>query len=60
MNDEKERKVKIQKKEREKIISIISRVLNTEERVIFAYLSGSFINEDFFKDIDVFIYTNDD
>lgn len=61
MGNEKERKVaKIRKNEREKIISTISKVLNTEESVIFAYLSGSFINEDFFEDIDVFIYVKDD
>lgn len=60
MGNEKERKVKISRNGREKIISIISKVLNTEERVIFAYLSGSFINEDFFEDIDIFVYTNDD
>ncbi len=45
--------------DREKIINTISRVLEREKKVIFAYLSGSFVKEEFFEDIDIFIYGKD-
>ncbi len=47
------------KVDREKVINTISRVLEREEKVIFAYLSGSFVKEEFFEDIDIFIYGKD-
>lgn len=42
------------------ITSLISRILNQDERVIFAYLYGSFVSDTFFRDIDVFVYIRKD
>jgi predicted nucleotidyltransferase len=47
------------KVDREKVISTISRVLDGEEKVIFAYLWGSFVKEESFEDIDIFVYGKD-
>ena len=43
--------------EKNHITSLVSCVLNQDERVIFAYIYGSFVCESFFRDIDVFVYT---
>jgi len=45
---------------REKITTILTKVLNSEEGVTFAYLYGSFVTDNFFRDIDIFIYTSED
>ena len=42
--------------EKNHITSLITRVLNQDKRVIFAYLYGSFVSKTFFRDIDVFVY----
>jgi predicted nucleotidyltransferase len=47
----------ISQREREDITSIISDVLRGDERVVFAYLYGSFITGSFFNDIDIFLFT---
>ncbi|MCF6147624.1 MAG: nucleotidyltransferase domain-containing protein [Candidatus Kuenenia sp.] len=47
-------------KQREKVVSILSEVLYTEEGVVFAYLYGSFATESIFNDIDIFIYIRND
>lgn len=44
------------KAERDNITSVISRILNTDENVIFSYLYGSFILDVPFRDIDIFVY----
>lgn len=42
------------------IISLIRNVLNFEDKVVFAYLYGSFIDSDeFFNDLDIGIYAKD-
>ncbi len=42
------------------IISLIKNVLNSEDKVVFAYLYGSFIDTDeFFNDLDIGIYAKD-
>lgn len=46
--------------EKNHITSLISRMLNQDERVIFAYIYGSFVYGTFFRDIDVFVYTRKD
>lgn len=46
--------------EKNHIASLISCVLQQDNRVIFAYLYGSFVCETFFRDIDVFVYTRKD
>jgi len=56
MNMDKKKKCKV---DREKVISTISRVLEGEEKVIFAYLWGSFVKEESFEDIDIFVYGKD-
>jgi len=56
MNMDKKEKCKV---DREKVISTISRVLEGEEKVIFAYLWGSFVKEESFEDIDIFVYGKD-
>lgn len=40
-----------------KILEKIKRVLESDDRVIFAYLYGSFLTEENFQDIDIGIYT---
>lgn len=45
---------------REKITTILTKVLNSEKCVTFAYLYGSFVTDNFFRDIDIFIYINED
>lgn len=46
--------------EREKIISIIKVILEREEKVVFAYMYGSFIKrEKVINDIDVAVYCKD-
>jgi len=47
---------KISEKEKGKLISIISKVLKADQKVIFAYLFGSFVSNDVFNDIDIFIF----
>ncbi len=47
---------KMSKIERDAITSIISDVLNADNRVIFSYLYGSFITGEFFNDIDIFVF----
>lgn len=44
------------KAERDNITSVISRILNRDENVIFSYLYGSFISDVPFRDIDIFVY----
>jgi predicted nucleotidyltransferase len=46
--------------EKNHITSLISRILNQDERVIFAYLYGSFVRGTIFRDIDVFVYIRKD
>lgn len=46
--------------EKNHITSLISRILNQDERAIFAYLYGSFVCDTFFRDIDVFVYIRKD
>ncbi|MEK6766781.1 MAG: nucleotidyltransferase domain-containing protein [Planctomycetota bacterium] len=45
---------------REMITTILTKVLNSEESVIFAYLYGSFVTDNLFRDIDIFIFTRKD
>lgn len=47
----------LSQREREDIIKIISDALRGDERVVFAYLYGSFVTGDFFNDIDIFLFT---
>lgn len=47
---------RLSKEEKDKITKVISEVLNSEERVIFAYLYGSFVKEDLFRDIEIFVF----
>ncbi len=46
-------------REREKIVKIFTRVISSEEGIVFAYLYGSFLTENTFRDIDIFIYTGE-
>jgi predicted nucleotidyltransferase len=46
--------------EKNHITSLISRILNQDERVIFAYIYGSFVCDTIFRDIDVFVYIRKD
>ncbi|MGB9628899.1 MAG: nucleotidyltransferase domain-containing protein [Thermodesulfobacteriota bacterium] len=43
---------------KEKIINMIKDVLKQDGRIIFAYVFGSFIKEESFRDIDIGIYIN--
>lgn len=46
--------------EKNQMTSLVSRVLNQDKRVIFAYLYGSFVCGAFFRDIDIFVYISKD
>jgi predicted nucleotidyltransferase len=45
--------------EKEKLLKLLKEVLVKDERVIFAYIYGSFVKEQFFRDIDIRIYIKD-
>jgi len=40
------------------MINLIKDVLNKDDRLVFAYLYGSFVKEDEYRDIDIGIYIN--
>jgi len=44
------------KMEKDRIINLIEDVLNKDDRLVFAYLYGSFVKEETFRDIDIGIY----
>ncbi len=46
-------------REREKIVKIFTKVISSEEGIVFAYLYGYFLTENTFRDIDIFIYTGE-
>jgi len=45
-------------KDKQRITTIIADTLLSDERVVFAYLYGSFLTESSFRDIDVFLFLN--
>ncbi len=45
--------------ENERLLDLIGEVLGADEKVVFAYVYGSFVSGDFFRDIDIGIYVND-
>lgn len=47
------------KKRKQKIIDLVTNSLAAEPDVIFAYVFGSFINEESFRDIDIAVYVDD-
>jgi predicted nucleotidyltransferase len=42
--------------DKEKLLKVLKEVLAKDERVIFAYVYGSFVKEQSFRDIDIGIY----
>jgi predicted nucleotidyltransferase len=42
--------------DKEKLLNLLKKVLAEDERVIFAYVYGSFVKEQSFRDIDIGIY----
>ncbi|GAB4409631.1 MAG: nucleotidyltransferase domain-containing protein [Thermodesulfovibrionales bacterium] len=46
----------LSKKEKEVLIERISNILKTKEYVLFAYIFGSFVSKESFKDADVAIF----
>jgi predicted nucleotidyltransferase len=42
--------------DKEKLLKLLKEVLAKDERVIFAYIYGSFVKEQSFRDIDIGIY----
>ncbi len=48
--------------EKQKIISVIKATLEKKEEITFAYIFGSFVDEDaeFFRDIDIGVYLSDE
>ena len=50
----------MQRGERERIISAIKKILEKDNRVIFAYLFGSFVKGEVFNDIDIGILTREE
>lgn len=51
--------IAISKKERTKIEKILSRLLEKEDRILFAYVHGSFAEERPFQDIDVAVFVEE-
>lgn len=43
---------------KEKIINIITQYILSHDYIVFAYIFGSFIDEDKFNDIDIAVYLN--
>ncbi len=43
---------------KEKIINCIMNLLNEDRRILFAYVYGSFVQQEQFRDIDIAIYIN--
>ena len=41
------------------MVSLIREVVHQDERTVFAYLYGSFVNQESFRDIDVGVYLRD-
>ena len=41
---------------KEKVLNLLREALSQDERVVFAYIYGSFVKEESFRDIDVGIY----
>lgn len=52
----------ITRDEKEKIISYIKKLIETHDEIVFAYIFGSFVDEDvlFFRDIDIGVYIAND
>lgn len=44
---------------KEKILNLIKNIVSKDNRIIFAYVYGSFVKEEKFRDIDIGIYVND-
>ncbi len=42
--------------DKEKLLKLLKEVFAKDDRVIFAYIYGSFVKEQFFRDIDIGIY----
>lgn len=49
-------KRRLSRKEKDALIGKISDILKTKEDMTFAYIFGSFVSEDYFKDIDIGIF----
>jgi predicted nucleotidyltransferase len=45
--------------DKEKILNLLRKALSQDERIVFAYAYGSFVNEQSFRDIDVGIFVKD-
>jgi len=52
------RKRRLSEIEKKVLIEEISNILKTKEYVLFAYIFGSFISEDVFKDIDIGVFVS--
>ncbi|MCS7232378.1 MAG: nucleotidyltransferase domain-containing protein [Elusimicrobiota bacterium] len=51
--------LKLSENQKNQIISKIKELLHDEEKVIFAYLYGSFIEDEFSNDIDIAVYSSE-
>lgn len=50
----------LSKAEKDRLTALFSDALNADERVIFAYLCGSFVDSNFFRDINIFVFILED
>jgi len=50
---------KLTKTEKEVIVNSITKHLKVRREISFAYIHGSFLQEGYFKDIDIAVYLND-
>lgn len=51
--------IKLNEDKKHEIENNIKELLLKDENIIFAYIYGSFVNEDLFRDIDIGIYLKD-
>jgi predicted nucleotidyltransferase len=50
------RRKNLNQREKDRLISQIRKLLLAKEPVLFAYIYGSFLSEEFFRDIDLAVY----
>ena len=49
----------LDKKKKSSLIKEISKVLDSRKEILFAYIYGSFLEEGYFRDIDIAVYVGD-
>ena len=53
------KRFQLDKKKKSALIRKISKVLDSGKEILFAYIYGSFLDEGYFRDIDIAVYVGD-